>query len=291
MDTFISDKLDRAFHALRNGNTALTIELVTRVLGSDSANARALWRRGLEVAAGVSFCAIAQSAPFARLGLIGPQTKVYEIPESTSRFVPGDQAEARRITGLTGDPIVLWVGHLDANKDPLTVLEGISEAARVRPQLQLWCCFGTAPLMRDVQRCIAADPLLRERVRLLGRVPHQRIEQLMQAADALVLGSHREGSGYALIEALACGLPPVVTDIPSFRVLTGEAKVGALWPRGDARKFCDALLSLAARPQKRLREAVRAHFDAELSLSALGRKLNAVYEDLLTRHPAHPGRS
>ena len=43
----------------------------------------------------------------------------------------------------------------------------------------------------------------------------------MQAADLFVLGSHREGSGYSLIEALACGLPPVVTDIHAFRTLTG----------------------------------------------------------------------
>ena len=41
-----------------------------------------------------------------------------------------------------------------------------------------------------------------------------RVEELMRAADIFTLGSHREGSGYALTEALACGLPPVVTDIP-----------------------------------------------------------------------------
>ena len=52
----------------------------------------------------------------------------------------------------------------------------------------------------------------------------------MRAADLFVLGSHREGSGYSLIEALACGLPPIVTDIPSFRSLTGAGVVGALWP-------------------------------------------------------------
>ena len=62
----------------------------------------------------------------------------------------------------------------------------------------------------------------------------------MRAADVFVLGSHREGSGYSLIEALACGLPPVVTDIPSFRSLTAAGAVGALWPCGDARALGDA---------------------------------------------------
>ncbi|HEY3658079.1 MAG TPA: glycosyltransferase family 4 protein [Steroidobacteraceae bacterium] len=250
---------------------------------------RPLWRRGLSVASGVAFCALRQAQPFAKVGLIHPRTMVYEIPESTSRFAPGDQDEARRATGLRGNPLVLWVGHLDANKDPLTALDGISKAAGTLPELQVCFCFGTAPLLRTVQRRIAADPLLRDRVQLLGRVPHERVEQLMRAADFFVLGSHREGSGYSLIEALACGLSPVVTDIPSFRSLTDAGTVGMLWPCGDARKLCAALVSIALRPKREIREAVRAHFDAELSFAALGRKLRATYEDLLQREPMYSG--
>jgi glycosyltransferase involved in cell wall biosynthesis len=242
---------------------------------------RPLWRRGMSVASGISFCALEQAKPFARAGLVHRRTRLYEIPESTSRFSPGDRAQARRATGLTGDPLVLWVGHLDPNKDPLTILDGVSAAARVLPQLQLWCCFGTAPLMNQVQRRIALDPNLRGRVHLLGRVPHGRVERLMQAADVFVLGSHREGSGYSLLEALACGLPPVVTDIPSFRSLTGAGSVGALWPRGNARKLCENLLSVAAQPREPARAAARARFDSELSFDAVGRKLASAYGDLV----------
>jgi glycosyltransferase involved in cell wall biosynthesis len=244
---------------------------------------RALWRRGMSVAAGVTFCALEQAHPFADAGLVHAQTQLYEIPESTSRFAPADQDEARRMTDLKGDPAVLWVGHLNANKDPLTVLEGVSAAARELPRLQLFCCFGAAPLLRDVQNRIATDPDLRDRVHLLGRVPHERIEQLMRAADLFVLGSHREGSGYSLIEALACGLPPVVTDIPSFRSLTGAGAVGTLWPCGDPHALCDALRSVAARADAKMRAAVRTHFDVELSLDSLGLKLAAMYEDVLER--------
>jgi glycosyltransferase involved in cell wall biosynthesis len=168
----------------------------------------------------------------------------------------------------------------------LTVLAGVSEAARELPDLQLWCCFGTAPLLRRVQRRIEADPALRGRVHLLGRVSHERIEQLMRAADAFVLGSHREGSGYSLIEALACGLAPVVTDIPSFRALTGAGAVGMLWQPGNPRSLHDALLSLRARAGAGLGVDVRAHFDRELSFDALGRKLAAAYADLVERNHA-----
>ena len=244
---------------------------------------RPSWRRGMSVAAGVAFCAAQQAWPFANAGLLNAQARVYEIPESTSRFAPGDRHEARRITNTRGEPAILWVGHLDANKDPLAVLDGVSAAVPALPRLQLICCFGVAPLLRAVQERIASDSCLRERVTLLGRVPHERVEQLMRAADIFVLGSHREGSGYSLIEALACGLPPVVTDIPSFRSLTAAGAVGALWPCGDSRALCEALRSVAARADGGMRAAVRAHFDRELSFAALGAKLSVMYQDVVER--------
>jgi glycosyltransferase involved in cell wall biosynthesis len=244
---------------------------------------RGSWRRGLAAISGAAFCSSAQAQPFVRAGLMHAGTSIYEIPESTSRFTPGDQAQARRVTGLHGDPCLLWVGHLNENKDPLTVLDGVSEAARQLPGLQLWCCFGAQTLLPDVQRRIGADASLRGRVQLLGRAPHERIEELMRASDLFVLGSHREGSGYSLIEALACGLPPVVTDIPSFRSLTGQGEVGRLWPCGDAHELCNALLSIASESRPELRKAARARFDAELSFAAVGRKLSAAYAHSLAR--------
>ncbi len=247
-----------------------------------------IWRRAprrseMSVVAGIAFCSLQQARPFADSRIIGPDTRVYEIPESTSRFAPGDRQEARRLTGLEGDPAALWVGHLDANKDPITVLQGISAAAHDLPRLALYCCFGSAPLLRAVEDRIAADPHLHGRVHLLGRVSHEIIEQLMRAADLFVLGSHREGSGYSLIEALACGLPPVVTDIPSFRSLTGAGAVGTLWPCGDPHALCEAIRSAAADMNAGRRAAVRAHFDLELSSESLGRKLAAMYADAIER--------
>jgi glycosyltransferase involved in cell wall biosynthesis len=104
---------------------------------------------------------------------------------------------------------------------------------------------------------------------------------LMRAADIFVSGSHREGSGYSLIEALACGLPPVVTDIPSFRSLTGAGAVGMLWPPGDSRVLAEALQHVASRAGRAMRAAVRKHFQSELSFDSVGSKLAAMYRDVL----------
>jgi len=249
---------------------------------------RALWRRAMAAAAGIAFCASEQQQPFARAGLLRAPTLVFEIPESTSRFAPGDRSEARSLTRVEGEPAVLWVGHLDHNKDPLTVLAGVSTAVRALPRLRLYCCFGVAPLLPQAGQLIASDPALRERGKLLGKVPHERVENLRGAADIFGLGSHRESCGYALIEALACGLPPVVTDIASFRALTGRGTVGRLWPCGDSSAFATALQTVAASTGDATRAAVRAHFERELSFAALGVKLAAMYAEVAGRGQRTP---
>jgi glycosyltransferase involved in cell wall biosynthesis len=265
---------------------AAALPTVPIILQDHASRPPRLWRRALQRRAfasvrGVAFCAAGQARPFREAGVLAAHTPVYAIPETTCRFEPGDRAAARRETGLDGDPAILWVGHLDANKDPLAVLEGLSAAVPVLDGARLHCCFGVAPLRAAVEARIASDPRLRGRVRLWGAVPHARIEQLMRAADLFVLGSHREGSGYALIEALACGLTPVVTDIPSFRALTGAGAVGRLWPCGDPEALAAALRAVAALPRDELRRAVRSHFERELSPAALGGKLAAMYRDVL----------
>ncbi|MBE1161891.1 glycosyltransferase family 4 protein [Dyella acidiphila] len=240
---------------------------------------RLQWRRWYAAAAGVAFTSAELAQPFTAAGLFARHTQRFAIPESSSRFMPGSRAQARTKTGLHGDPCVLWVGHLNPGKDPLCVLEGIAQAAEQLPGLQLWCAFGNASLLGEVQQRVAQDPRLHGRVHLLGKQPHAKIEWLMQAADIYVSGSHAESCGYALLEALACGTVPVVTDIPSFRALTGDGRIGVLWPRGDAAALAGALIEMAS--QRPTRTEVRLHFDNELSFAAVGRQWAAAYAQLL----------
>lgn len=247
---------------------------------------RPRWRRCYATVSAVVFTALQQARPFNAAGLFGPQLRLFAIPESSSRFTTGSRIHARAETGLYGDPCVLWVGHLSAGKDPLTVLDGIAQAVSKLPDLQLWCAFGSAPLLQEVQRRIDSDAQLAKRVHLLGKVTHTEVEALMQSADIFVSGSHAEGSGYALLEALACGVVPVVTDIPSFRALTGNGSVGRLWPRSDALRLAEALVDVAS--NRTSQQQVRAHFDATLSFEAVGRRWADAYAQI---HEDHRRRS
>jgi glycosyltransferase involved in cell wall biosynthesis len=240
---------------------------------------RPQWQRWYTAASGVAFTTHELARPFISTGLLGPQVRVFAIPESSSRFSQGSRAQAWAESGLYGDPCVLWVGHLSAGKDPLTVLDGVAMAVPRLPGIQLWCAFSSAPLLGAVQSRIERDPRLNGRVHLLGKVPHTHVEALMRAADVFVSGSLAESCGYALLEALACGVAPVVTDIPSFRALTGDGRVGRLWPCGDAAKLADALVSVST--QRPVPTEVRAHFDATLSFHAVGRRWMDAYAQML----------
>ncbi len=61
--------------------------------------------------------------------------------EGSSNFTVGDRNEMRRKTGLTGNPILLWVGRLNENKDPITVLSGFLKLLNDFPEAQLYMIF------------------------------------------------------------------------------------------------------------------------------------------------------
>ncbi|HEV7586921.1 MAG TPA: glycosyltransferase family 4 protein [Longimicrobium sp.] len=235
-------------------------------------------RHALRRIDGALFTAAEMALPFVDAGVLRAGIPVYEVLEATSAFTPGDVEEARKRTGLGGDPCILWLGHLDANKDPLTILDAVSRVLLGLPGLRLWMCFGKAPLEPQVRARLAAEPELAARVTLLGRVTHPEVEHLCRAADLLVQGSHREGTSYALLESLACGCTPLVTDIPPLRRMTGGGAVGGLFRPGDAVGLARLLESFGARPRAELRRAARAHFERHLSPAALSRELGAAYE-------------
>jgi glycosyltransferase involved in cell wall biosynthesis len=242
---------------------------------------RPLYRWGLAKVNGVAFTARAQARRFVDAGILRSGMPIFEVLESSSRFTPGDRDGARAETGVYGDPCFLWVGRLDDNKDPLTVIEALHTVMPQLPDPHCWFCYTDAPRLAAVRECLASEPELAARVHLLGEVPHATVELMCRAADFLVLGSHREGSGYAVVEALACGTIPLVTDIPSFREITADGRIGGLSPPGDADAMARNILEWSSRDNQQLRRAARAHFERALSFDAVGAQLRDAYESVL----------
>jgi len=144
--------------------------------------------------------------------------------------------------------------------------------------------YGAAPLLPVVRDRIAASKALSESVTLIGRVEHSQLEDIYNSSDYFVLGSHYEGSGFSLGEAMACGVVPVVTDIPSFRAMTDNARVGACWRAGSPQAFADQLLWVMRQPLEQLSNETQRVFHSQLSYPAIARKsMRAYHEVIATR--------
>lgn len=249
----------------------------------DRGPAAAIQRWGLRAADGFIFTGREAAAAWRERGTIRPSQPVYEIVEGSTCFACGSRAAARSRTGFVGQPIFFWAANLDRNKDPLTVLAGFERALAELPEARLYMAYRSGELLPRVRQRLAGSAALGGAVERLGEVPYERMEDLFNSADFLLQGSSYEGSGYALVDALACGVVPVVTDIPTFRYMTGNGSVGTLWPPGDSAALAAAILEAVRRPLEPGRRAARAFFDENLSFEAIGRQARAAYSELHRR--------
>ena len=234
------------------------------------------------------FAAAEHADAWRQAGFIAPRQATHQVMEASTPLRPVERAAARDETGMRGSPAVLWVGRLNANKDPLTVLDGFERSLARLPDATLTMIYSTEELLAAVRQRVEGAPALRARVQLVGAVPRDRMAIYFSAADLFAAGSHHEGSGYALMEACACGAVPVVTDIPTFRLLSGGAS-GAFWPPGDAAAFARALTEVAARDLDVERARLAVHFANQLSWDAVGRRALEIYEEVAARRRATLG--
>ena len=238
---------------------------------------RQKWKGGLAAANAVSFTAAAQAEPWRAAGVLSNQ-RVIEIVEAGTTMREVARERARTAIGATGAPLILWVGRLTTNKDPLTVLDGLERALPQLPNARVIMVFGDDTLIESVEQRVRESSLLKERILLAGRVHHDEMPNYYGAADLYVSGSHSEGSGYALIEAMSAGLVPVVTNIPSFRAIAGDEH--ARWTPGDAGEFAGALLHATTTNLDAQKLAVKDRFRRLLSWDAIGTRTVDEYRAL-----------
>jgi glycosyltransferase involved in cell wall biosynthesis len=243
---------------------------------------RPIQRWGLRAADGFFFAAEGLARSWVDKRLITRRQRVFQVMEGSTDFRREDRLAARASTGLSGNPVVLWVGRLIALKDPLTVLDGFERILAHLPDARLYMAYGMADLLPGVRDRIASSPTLSRAVILLGTVAHAQLERIYNSADYFVLGSHYEGSSFSLAEALACGVVPVVTDIPSFRAMTDDGRIGSCWAPGNSIAFAEALLEVSRKPLKPLSDQALRFFNDRLSYPAIARESIRAYEEVVS---------
>ncbi|MBV7327647.1 glycosyltransferase family 4 protein [Chloroflexi bacterium TSY] len=219
--------------------------------------------------------------PWLSAGILPSQHKIYALMEGSSILTYQDRATARKQTGMTGNPVVLWTGRLISVKAPLTVLAGFEQVLAHVPDARLYMAYSSGDMVEFIKEMVNQNPVLRPAVTFLGTIPYTEIEPYYNSADIFVQGSRSEGSGIALLDALACGVVPVVTDIPSFRTITNDGTIGALWTVDDVDAFEDAFVKVWTQSLTEQSEKAQRYFQSRWSFSVIGQKAAKIYEQIL----------
>lgn len=171
---------------------------------------------------------------------------------------PEQRERARSALGLGDDEVgVLFVGQLEERKDPLGAIEAVEAARRKGAKLVLLLA-GDGPLAQQIAAMAGSA------IRPLGH--RDDLADLYTAADLFLLPSHREGMSFALLEAMAHGLAPVVADGTGNAETVGDA--GVVFAAGDLDAMSASLAAKAAdrAGRARLGAAARERIRTELSL-------------------------
>jgi len=200
-----------------------------------------------------------------RLRARWPGVRALDLPNGVDaeHFAPGERA-----ADPGGGRVVLYAGRLSVEKNLLTLVEALARVGEPDVRLVL---VGDGPEAARIRARASARGV---DVVLAGVVPNHAMPRHYRAADCFALPSLTEGNPKALLEAMACALPCVVSDRGGNRRLVADGETGLRVDPEDPGALAAAIgrvlrdRALAARLGKAARERVLAAYDVHRLLGA-----------------------
>lgn len=245
------------------------------------------------VCAPASACVAVSHGIAQGLGQIGvPSERVHIIPMGVDQGTgelrgtihdSDDYLKFKRHAGLR----VVFVGRLVPSKSVETLLSAHHEL-ELRGRSVACALIGSGPSEKNLREQARSRDC--RDVIFAGALPPESVRHWLAASHVLVLPSIREGRGIAILEAMAQGLPAVVSDIPGPRELVQNGVTGFLFPAGDAEGLADRLEALCEDEDLRREMGRRARaiiVTEGLTSDECARRHIALYEETLARWPSH----
>lgn len=186
--------------------------------------------------ADVVFCYTeAEKARLRNKGVVSPLEVVANGIDTEKFTTNGESLDA-----IAGDPTILFVGRLVEGKNPIDALEAFAILKRSFPNATLAVC-GAGPL-RSRLESRAQELGVYGSLNVLGYVAYDDMPTVYRSADALILPSRAEGFPRSILEAMASGVPVVVSDLD--QVSSGIRGGGELVAVGNVEGFADALATV-----------------------------------------------
>ena len=175
-------------------------------------------------------------------------------------------SETRLQLGLEDDDFVLLlVATLRPEKRADLFVDAVARASATDKRIR-GLVVGGGPELKQVQ---AQAEALGGVVRVIGE--RSDVPALMTCADAICLSSDFEAVPITLLEAMAAGRPIIATSVGGVGEIVAPSETGLLVPPSDPRAFAEAILELAAEPERRraMGEKARARFEREFGVELM----------------------
>ncbi len=201
-------------------------------------------------------------------------------------FGPGDQLQARRALELPEKgPLLLFVGRIQPLKSLPTAVRVLDLVASGHPDAHLVVVGGpSGPHGREeVERthALVAELDLVDRVIFVPPQPHELLSTFYRAADVCLVPSRSESFGLVALEAAACGVPVVASDVGGLRSLVEDGRTGYLVDEASPSAFARRVLAVLDEPLAAERMGTAAVLRArQYTWASAARSLREVYGEL-----------
>jgi glycosyltransferase involved in cell wall biosynthesis len=208
--------------------------------------------------------------------------RIVDIPNGVEVAPQADSSSGTTAGALR----LVYVGRLHAQKNLDTVLHALATGRVSADGLAVLDVVGDGPDRERLESIVETEGLANA-VRFHGT--SDRVGGFLAQADALVLPSRAEGMSNALLEAMAAGVPGIVSAIPGNTSVVTDGLDGFVFELGDTVGLATLLARLAAdRPAlARAGAEARGTIKSRFSLEAIAARYRAEY-DGLGRAPARP---
>ena len=220
-----------------------------------------------------------------RARALGRETDhIYPMGIDTDLFAPAARTNCLR-NADGKEPVLLFAGRMIQAKGGDILIRAAALLLKSRPGLQVFM-IGDGP-QKEEWRHLAGQLGLAENIHFLPAQPHAELPRYFASCDCLVMPSFSEGFGLVTLEALACGVPCLASDLPIYRNLNREAgfELIKLFPVGAEQSLANALSALPENADNSLAESrrrfVAEHFGMEQCLRN--------YRNLLLNAPVPEG--
>jgi glycosyltransferase involved in cell wall biosynthesis len=206
---------------------------------------------------------------------------IYNGVKTEKPLVPDARDELRKELGFDpGNYVVGTVGRFDPIKNLPMLVGGLARAGRNIPSLH-GLLVGDGPAFTQI-RSLVGNEGLSDRVRMTGF--RDDAGKLIQCMDLFVLPSFSEGTSIALLDAMAAGVPVVVTDVGGNPELVLNHETGWVVPSNSVEALTAAILESAndAAKRRRFAEAGKHRFENRFTFERMIENYRKMYRSLLS---------